>query len=250
MHPTNPTGTTGTTNPEATTTPPTSNPPDTTGPLATAALPCWTPTRNNIKAWLERNSRSLAELYEGAVLLLYQNPIPGHVRFIAHAVREIRNRLPDAIGGPTKSRQVQYKNRLDKIAKMHGASTLIADIGGTTPPITTITVERKFGRAIATLLQDHTAAREKPIDAARRLFKAIAPENTSEETLQPILDHWITVTTWFEEKNHDTGHTSDYYQPQEVRQHFTLFENAIAAATRPFFDTLEDLDAILEDANQ
>ena len=60
--------------------------------------------RLELLAWLRRNAPSLAELYEGAVLLLQNRP-PAHVRLIAHSVREIRNRLPDYVskvesGGP------------------------------------------------------------------------------------------------------------------------------------------------------
>lgn len=42
-------------------------------------------------------------------------PIPGHVRFISHAVRDIRSRLHDTTSGPTKKRRMDYTNRLDDI---------------------------------------------------------------------------------------------------------------------------------------
>src|SRR5438094_3789110 len=42
---------------------------------------CWTPTRLGLRAWLQRNAPSLAELYEGAVRLMYESPLPGRVRF-------------------------------------------------------------------------------------------------------------------------------------------------------------------------
>ena len=200
---------------------------------------------------LQRNAPSLAELYEGAVTLLY-NPLPGHVRFIAHAVREIRNRLPDAIAGPTKEkRPLQYKNILDAIVKLPGARTLIADIGDTTAPLTTtITIDRKLATRVAQLLQDHLTTREKTIDAARRLFQTIAPENTARETLTPVLRHWINTTEWFMRLTHDNNQTDNQCPTQELQHEFTMFESAIAAAIKPFFDTLEDLDAILEDANK
>ena len=226
-------------------------PPDNTTPTATAPPPCWTPTRNEIKAWMHRNAPSLAELYEGAVTLLYNNPIPGHVRFIAHAVREIRNRLPDTISGPTKKQRLDYTNRLDDIAKLPGAHTLIADLGGNTAPkTTTITIDRKLANKFAKLLQDHLTTRTKPLDAARRLFESIAPENTPlPATLIPVLQQWFNTTEWFMKKTHDPGITDEHDLDQELRHHFSIFENTLAALIRPFFDTLEDLDAILEDTN-
>jgi len=214
-------------------------------------LPCWTTDRDQIRAWLQRNAPSLAELYEGAVLLLYANPLPGRVRFIAHAVREIRNRLPDAIAGPTKSRRLDYTSRIDAIVKLSGARTLIAEIGDTAAPLNpTVNIDRKLARKIADLFQDHLTTRAKPLDAARRLFQTVAPENTVGETLTPVLQHWINTTEWFMALTHDNRRTDNECPAQELQHRFTLFESAIAAVIKPFFETLEDLDAILEDANK
>jgi hypothetical protein len=224
-------------------------PPDSTAAADTPS--CWTPTRNEIKAWMQRNAPSLGELYEGAVTLLYVNSIPGHVRFIAHAVREIRNRLPDTIGGPTKKQRLDYTNRLDDIAKLPGAQMLLADLGGkTAPKTTTVTIDRKLANKLAKLLQDHITTRAKPLDAARRLFESIAPENTPlPATLIPVIQQWFNTTEWFMKKTHDPGCTEQHDEEQELRHHFSVFESTLAALIRPFFDTLEDLDAILEDTN-
>src|SRR5437899_126098 len=92
--------------------------PSATSPSADALLAsCWIPVRLEIRAWLYRNAPSLAELYEGAVLLLYAHPLPGRVRFISHAVREIRNRLPEATSGVKGLPRLDYTSRLDKLAK-------------------------------------------------------------------------------------------------------------------------------------
>ena len=57
----------------------------------------WTRNRRELLEWLGRNAPLLAELYEGAVSLLYGSRIPGFSRFVSHAVRELRNRLPKVI---------------------------------------------------------------------------------------------------------------------------------------------------------
>jgi hypothetical protein len=64
----------------------------------------WTHARLELQAWLQRNAASLAELYGGAARLVYDTPLPGRVRFVCHAVREIRNRLPDVLSGATLGR--------------------------------------------------------------------------------------------------------------------------------------------------
>jgi hypothetical protein len=73
----------------------------------------WTDERTALRDWLIRNAPSLAELHEAAVLMLYaHNPLlPGRSRLVAHAVREVRNRLPDAVAGKTVAKQLQYQPR-------------------------------------------------------------------------------------------------------------------------------------------
>ena len=79
--------------------------------------PCWTPARRELLAWHKRNAPSLAELYEGAVELLYRQQLPGWTRFVGHAVREIRNRLPDAISGSTQVPPSETAKHLDAISQ-------------------------------------------------------------------------------------------------------------------------------------
>jgi hypothetical protein len=227
--------------------------PEPLGEPATAAptITCWTNTRVEIRSWLHRNAPSLAELYEGAVILLDDKPIPGRVRFIGHAVREIRNRLPDIISGPTKKRRLDYTNRLDDLARLPGARILVADLGGEAAPKTTTTaIDRKLALKIAELIQDHLTTRTKPLDSARRLFESIAPENSPQrEGLIPVIQQWFNTTEWFMKNTHDSGYGDDDFQEQELRHRFSVFETTLSALIKPFFDTLEELDAILEDAN-
>jgi hypothetical protein len=64
-----------------------------------AVADVWTDRRLAILEWLESAAPSLAELYQGAVQLLDDPGFPGRLRFIAHGVRDVRNRLPDVVAG-------------------------------------------------------------------------------------------------------------------------------------------------------
>ena len=73
--------------------------------------------RQELCAWMHRNNAaSLAELYEGAVRLLFESKLPGRVRLISHAVREIRNRLPVVISGERSNSRLDYTSRVDQIS--------------------------------------------------------------------------------------------------------------------------------------
>jgi len=219
----------------------------------------WTPARRELLAWLKGNAPSLAELYEGSVALVYESSLPGRIRFVSHAVREIRNRLPDAISGVRAGvGRLDYTSRMDEIASRwrragfvaqdseSGSSDSPASSGGDSTPVPT-----DLFRILQALVQDHEDARERPVEAAIRLFESCAPENRAlRETLRPLVVRWLDVTGWFQKKAHDSATVdSELAVEDEFRRHFELFESTLGALVRGFFATVEGLDEILEDAN-
>jgi hypothetical protein len=205
------------------------------------------------------NAASLAELYEGAVRLLFEAKLPGRVRLISHAVREIRNRLPDVISGTRTTGRLDYKSRLDRLNKKWQRSGLRLDgslpeggFGVDPGEARTLNVEvaRDVFAEIAALVKDHEETRTKPLDTAIRLFEACAPENQRlRDTLRPIILQWLEVTSWFMSKAHDSGYVDGDIDEAELISQFELFETYLNALVRGFFSTLDELDAILEDAN-
>jgi hypothetical protein len=217
----------------------------------------WSEKRIELSKWFKRNAPSLGELYEGALRMVFDESFPGRVRFVAHAVREIRNQLPDVIAGPVGS-NLQYKNRLDDIANAWQKEGLPLD--GSLP--VNVTAEKlNIGRQevpisvkvyieIAKLIRDHLDARKRPKDEARRLFQAIDPRNKeAEPALRPIIENWIKVTEWFVKRVHDSGVEDVKRGAQQLKERFEIFERALFAIVGEFFKTVEELDAILEEAN-
>src|ERR1700722_12753916 len=76
----------------------------------------WTRNRRELLEWLGKTSPSLAELYKGAVDLLFGRPVAGFSRFVSHAVREIRNRLPSVVSGTGSSGRLDYTSRIDDLS--------------------------------------------------------------------------------------------------------------------------------------
>ena len=74
----------------------------------------WTPLRRENAKWLRSNAPPLAEVYEGALKILFAPGFPGKLRFVAHAMREIVNRLPDALGA-AKASHIDYADRCSRI---------------------------------------------------------------------------------------------------------------------------------------
>ena len=188
--------------------------------------------------------------------MFFDTSFPGRTRFVPHAVREIRNRLPDYIAGSRSSR-VEYVNRLDALVDQFKRSGLIVD--GEAPIVVTQTIQttntdipvpHRIFRSVCSLLKDHIESREKSADKAFRLFRTIAPENHDfQNSLRPIVLHWVDVTDWFMRRAHDSGILDNDVDEAELKSNFELFEVALGAMICGFFKTIEDLDEILEDAN-
>jgi len=212
---------------------------------------CWGPIRQEIRAWLQRNAPSLAELYEGAVILLYVNPLPGRVRFISQAVREIRNRLPEVISGMKWPQRLDYKSQLDALAKLWRKNGQSFALEETTPPASpTISINRVLYTTIVDLIQTHEETRLTRNEAAQRLFETMAPENRElRVALRPIMRQWLDVTEWFMGNAHDSGRIDGDCDEPHLQGQFELFEATLYGLVGKFFSTVEELDEILEDTN-
>jgi hypothetical protein len=163
------------------------------------------------------------------------------------------------ISGAKGGAGLQYKNRLDDLAKVWLRNGLPTDgslpnatlglVGG--PPVPPdIPIDRRVLLEIAGLVRDHLTARERPQDAAIRLFEAIAPENRAlRDSLLPVIREWLSITEWFVGRTHDSGQTDADCDEIEFRAKFESFEAILAALVRGFFSTVKELDEILEDTN-
>lgn len=223
------------------------------------ALDYWTQRRKDLRSWFARNAPSLGELYEGALEMVFRGHFPGRVRFVAHAVREIRNRLPDVIVGGSKTDSLlQYKNRLDEIRKiwekhglpLDGSTPTRVSEGDALPSNDDIPVPYPVFQKVANLVRDHERARETRSEAATRLFLAIDSNNwVLEATLRPRIENWLKTTEWFVERAHDRRQKDAEMGGDELKSRFEAFEWALSAMVREFFKTVEELDEILEQAN-
>jgi hypothetical protein len=138
---------------------------------------CWTPERLKIKDWLASVAPSLGELYEGAVRIVFELRLPGYTRFLGHAVREIRNRLPSEISGSQPVKYLAYKNRVDEIRDhwtkaglgTNGKIPIVgmpADSAQELPA--QISLPYDLTLLIAELIADHEVTKDRPRDVASR----------------------------------------------------------------------------------
>jgi hypothetical protein len=141
----------------------------------------WNSRRRELESWLARYSPDLVDLYRGALQILFQPEFPGRLRFVSHAVREIRNRVPDLITG-TKPKHVEYRNICDGILKQWTRAALPLD--GTVPAsvptanasTASVGIPKQIYVQIARLMKEHFDGRETNKQRAKRMYQALIPE--------------------------------------------------------------------------
>ncbi len=213
----------------------------------------WNPRRRELREWFDRNAPALGELYQGAVLLIHEERIPGHRRLVAHAMREIGNRLPGIVGAEVRGR-VQYTNRLDDLHRKWtkwGPERLSNGDWPALPGTTNqVAVDVRLVHQLAGLIEDHAAARERPTEKARRLFLAACDGDGPHPGLGPVVEQWVGLTKWAVSKTHvPSGPNPKDIDAEQLKEKFTLFEDTLIALLGNFYSTVEELDAILEAAN-
>jgi len=215
----------------------------------------WTDRRQEIHAWLHEQAPSLAELYKGCVLLMFDPIVSGRITFISHAVREIRNRLP----GET-SKRLDYTQELEKLVqswRTHNFPLENIDLVSSTNPKTSLPssspetlVPQRLFLEIQSLLFRHSSIRVKGRDRAVRLFEQFVPESQmTSEVLIISVNQWWQTTDWFMKRAHDNGEVDAACDEQELHSKFIEFESFLGTLSQSFYSNTDELDEILEEAN-
>lgn len=225
------------------------------GPVTADGI--WTRRRLEIARWLGDKAPSLLDVYRGAVLMASDPAFPGRLHYVGHAVRDIANRLPEIISG-TRGEYLDYKSRFDELvaAWQRSGYPLDGRLPGleeeTEPTVRgpDILVNRGLLLQVSQLVADHERTRERPIAAARRLFESLVPELTGNPAqADPVVRQWVTTNRWFMKVTHLGVKPRPEADGQELLPRLERFEQGLYTLIAPFFETIEDLDEILGEAN-
>lgn len=183
--------------------------------------------------------------------MLVGRRVPGRLRFISQAVRDIRDRLPEVIaGGPTTGRRIDA-SRLDQLQERWERLAPAQWRSGAVPTTADESVSLPTGlvRDIAELVLDHKTSRRKVRDRAHALFLTLAPAGQDHPGRAAAVSHWIAVTTWFEKRAHAPGRPQPHVSDDDILAKFMLFETTLAALLADFFPALGEVDDLVDKAN-
>jgi hypothetical protein len=187
--------------------------------------------------------------------MLYVQTVAGFTRFVAHAVRDIRNRLPDAVAGPKGGRRFDWKNRLDRLEDLWSNAGLPlegrpAQAGSPAPLPDDVSVPLNVFRQVQHIVREHRDTREKPQQAAERLWEGLGSSAEDRTAIIPVINEWLDVTQWFVGRAHDRGEVDSDYQRQDYEENFVRFERILIALVGGFYPAVEGLDEVLGEANR
>jgi len=233
-------------------------PPNAPSEGAAGQMPA-SPVRGRNSAWLAKHAPPLGELYDGALKLLAEEDFPGRMRFVAHAVREIVNRLPEAFGVAEWTR-VEYENECDLILEQWRKSGLeiergeILKVSEAPDP----TIPKQLFYRIARLLKNHDGAKEVRRRRYESMFENLYPEgDDGGGRLEAIERELRSIGRRAVGKAHLPRTVSTAPDPageaelseREVERLFERLDIALGAFIGEHFATTDELDKILEETN-
>jgi len=199
--------------------------------------------------WLREVEPELGELYEGALEMIKNRSFPGRDRLICHAVREIRNRLPNAVAGKYAVERLNYPEEVTPIAKAWKKAGLESvykkksDETGIEPGQY---VPREVLVLVNRLIRRHGEVKDRKEANARRLLIALEPENEQLRwSLAPVVDKWIEETEWFV----DRVHVGKAVNEDELVAHSEAFEVVLGTFAQHFYEGFEEIEQLVEKAN-
>lgn len=214
----------------------------------------WTSRRLELLRWLELNAPVLAPVYAAAVQMAMDETFPGRVWFVAHAIREIRNRLPDALAGETVDSRTEYSQLAEQVRMSWIEDGLPSD--GSMPLVDTAEpgawgpgryeISQSLLANVGGLIAGHLAASDRNEENARRLFEA-----TAGGPIPPyVVKTWLRGTRWAQAFAHVRNTPLRPSDESSLAANFEAFEEALLAIARRSYENMDDLDEILGSANR
>jgi hypothetical protein len=174
--------------------------------------------------------------------------------FVWHAIREIRNRLPDALAGEVASSSFQYGDVADEIRQCwvedgwpdDGAVALTDPSEPSASGPARHEVSRDLFLSVARLVAGHAAIRDRNLGNAQRLFDAVAGSAAPAY----VVRSWVRGGRQAHRLAHVHNKPVDADDEASLESDFAAFEAVLMAIANRSYENMDDLDEILGSANR
>ena len=183
-----------------------------------------------------------------------ERSFPGRVHFVGHAIREIGNRLPEAIAGKLEGPNSDYSQLARAVESQWVDAGLPSD--GSLLPAERATasapseeqhaIPRALLRAVSEIVIGHHAASSRNKERARHLFEFYS---RGEPLPEYAVKNWSKAI-----KQHGLAHVHDKplrpEDEEEITEAFLTIEQVLLTFANRSYENMDELDGLLESANQ
>lgn len=200
----------------------------------------WTPERLDLYRWLSLRAPEVASTYAGALHIMESDfSIPGREHFVAHAAREIWNRVVELVLGPDGSPRAS--DRFEWIVSNWRVPEEYKSCEDA------ILIPFQIYREVDNNVREYNSRqtpRQKNKQMLRKMIGPMVPDDELNFQAKRLSD----TTRRFVRAAHLTtdARTVDWY---ELVDAFTYIEGVVHATTRPSTSIRRELDEILDEAN-
>lgn len=196
-------------------------------------------------AWFQQEAKPLSEAYEGALYLLERKKIPGRFQFIAHAIRDICDRLYIVLYPETETVKSNYPAIIDKIVPHWDSLNSLISLKSDTPESSkTILINRELASVIKDLVEHRKMIKKQP-NNQEKLLQCLIQRNKSELTVnQRTVDRLRNLKKEFVSDAH-FSHKMVSYDEETLQKKFREFEEILHSFAGNFFTNIPTIDTIL-----
>lgn len=200
-------------------------------------------------AWLREQAPSLAELYETALSMMYEQFPPARTLLVSHCVRDIATGLPRAIVSSTVKGHLDYAPYVQGIAVSWPAVRPQPSSADTPELPPEMPVPRDAYVAVETLLREHMAASGRFEGNLQALFAQ--GDSLALALIAPAVKEFKRTAKWFMHRAHDRGVVdAQVADEEELQSYFEAFERGLYSLAAEWTKGQDQLDAFLEEANR
>jgi hypothetical protein len=212
--------------------------------------PRWNPLRRELLKWFRDNAESLAEAYEGAIRLVDDGNFPGRIHFVAHAIRDISDRLVFVLDPQLKAGRVQYEYEMDRIEKLWPQFPSVQYTNYGAAQTETVPVERKVVSLIDSFVKAHRERRQRPSNHDLLFHFLMRKEPLQTEGNQRLVMEFKRTRDWFMRITHLRNKNLPMVDESELQTQFKKFEGMLHSFVGNFFTGKKEIDEILRQANK
>ena len=205
--------------------------------------------QQNVFDWLNDKLQLpvFAEPYKGALHLLNEKP-PGYITFVAHAGRDLMNRLAATVSN-VQSDRVQYQQYLDGLQnewkeewRAEGFNNINTGKNGHLIPFNTC-------QKVKDLIDEHKRGRLRSSEADDLFFTTFLAYEDKEKIPPNFLREWKAAKEWFRAHAHLRKKEFDEDAPSKVTKHFQVLDGLLYVAASSEFERIKGIHEILEETN-